>query len=150
MKTFLVTDFRKNFADILDEVHRNPVILSRYHEDIAVVISKNQYDRLLSRTAPNTTEQDTLVAAYITHLINNWDTIRGLFRQEISSGQTPDELRDLDAVMRGIRVLNRFKIERAIAEAPKQRSRSGPPPGTIPEQAAAARRKSSTRKSTPS
>lgn len=62
-------------------------------------------------------------------------------RQEVSSGQTPDQLQDIDAVMRGVRVLKRFQLEKAIAEAPAPRTRSGPPPGTVPENAAAARRK---------
>lgn len=141
LKTFLVTDFRKRFADILDEVHREPVILSRYHEDVAILMSKNHYERLQARTDPNTAVEDVLITAYMTHLINNWDRIRDLLRQEVASGQTPEDLQDLDAVMRGIRVLKRFQVEKAIAEAPTHRNRSGPPRGTIPEQAAAARRK---------
>lgn len=128
MKTYQVTDFRNNFADLLDEVQNEPVVLSRYHAELAVLMSKAHYDRLVLRAAPDTAEHETLITQYVTHLIRNWDRIRELCRSEIQSGQTPAELQDIDAVMRGIRVLRTFQVEQAVAMAPPSRPRSGPKP----------------------
>lgn len=132
MKTYQVTDFRKNFADLLDEVQAEPVVLSRYHADLAVLMSKAHYDRLVLRAAPDTAEHETLITQYVTHLIRNWDHIRALCRDEIHSGQTSAELQDIDAVMRGIRVLRSFQVQQAVAMAPPSRPRSGPKPSTRP------------------
>ncbi|NWG74847.1 MAG: type II toxin-antitoxin system Phd/YefM family antitoxin [Rubrivivax sp.] len=47
MKTVAASDARKSFASVLDDAAREPVVIRRHERDVAVVLSMQDYERLV-------------------------------------------------------------------------------------------------------
>ena len=47
MKTMAASDARKSFARVLDDAAREPVVIRRRGRDVAVVLSMQDYERLV-------------------------------------------------------------------------------------------------------
>jgi prevent-host-death family protein len=47
MKTVAASDARKSFASVLDAAAHEPVVIRRHERDVAVVLSMQDYERLV-------------------------------------------------------------------------------------------------------
>jgi prevent-host-death family protein len=49
MRTITASEARQRFANLIDAVSREPVVIQRQKRDMAVVLSINEYERLTRR-----------------------------------------------------------------------------------------------------
>ena len=47
MKTIAASEARKSFASLIDDAAREPVVIRRQQRDVAVVLSMQEYERLV-------------------------------------------------------------------------------------------------------
>jgi prevent-host-death family protein len=78
MATMSATEAKQNFAALLDTAQREPVSIRRHRRDIAVVLSAEEYSRLVAETWKEFDRLSTLASA-----------------QAQTNGLTEEELQDI-------------------------------------------------------